>query len=344
MMTNPFVVIGAGPAGLSCATTLARSGRKVIVLERKERVGPKVCAGGLVSSRFVDSLPEGFIEKSFSRQHIITPFQHAVIKAKEPMIVTVNREKLGQHMASQAIAAGVEIRTSCHVKEITASSLTYLNKKDGSSQRLAFDQLIGADGSVSAVRRHLGLASVACAIAINYQIPGLADEMEWHVDIDRFRNGYAWIFPHRQTISIGAYVDCRQMRGQRLKKGLIDWADERGYDLSRHDATAEYINFDYRGWRFGNFFLIGDAAGFASGLTGEGIYPAVVSGEAVGRFLIDPTADQRPLKRLIRAQQRHARLVRLTGRSTLIARVLAELFTGSLRLGLIDFAQLEVAR
>lgn len=343
-MTKPLIIIGAGPGGLSCATTLAQAGRQVVVLERKEHIGPKVCAGGLGYSDFCDSLPADLTEKRFPSQHIFTPCQRTVITAQQPIIVTVNRQKLGQHMASKAIAAGVEIRTSCHVKEITAKNITYLDKQQGRLHTMPFDHLVGADGSVSAVRRHLGLATDATAIAINYQIPGDVDKMEWHMDAVRFRNGYAWIFPHRHTISIGAYVDCRQMRGNRLKKGLIAWAKDRGHDLSCHAATADYINFDYRGWRFGNFFLVGDAAGLASGLTGEGIYPAIVSGEAVGRFLIDPASDLSHLQRLIANQQKHARLVRLTGRSTLIARLLAEIFTAGLRLGLIDFSKLEVAR
>lgn len=41
------VIIGAGPAGLACATGLARSGLSILILEQKDNIGPKVCAGGL---------------------------------------------------------------------------------------------------------------------------------------------------------------------------------------------------------------------------------------------------------------------------------------------------------
>lgn len=41
------VVTGAGPAGLRAAQVLAELGREVVVLEKKEVVGPKTCAGGL---------------------------------------------------------------------------------------------------------------------------------------------------------------------------------------------------------------------------------------------------------------------------------------------------------
>ncbi len=39
---------------------------------------------------------------------------------------------------------------------------------------------------------------------------------------------------------------------------------------------------------FGNIFLIGDAAGLIYRFTGEGIHPAMISGEEIGKKIIDP--------------------------------------------------------
>ncbi|HSR36555.1 MAG TPA: FAD-dependent oxidoreductase, partial [Desulfurivibrionaceae bacterium] len=36
------IVIGAGPAGLTCATTIAKAGQPVLLLERQPEIGPKV--------------------------------------------------------------------------------------------------------------------------------------------------------------------------------------------------------------------------------------------------------------------------------------------------------------
>ena len=41
------IIVGAGPAGLSCAETLSKSGKSVLVLEKNYKVGPKICAGAL---------------------------------------------------------------------------------------------------------------------------------------------------------------------------------------------------------------------------------------------------------------------------------------------------------
>ena len=46
-MKNPdLIVIGAGAAGLMCAITAARRGRRVLVLERSNKVGKKILMSG----------------------------------------------------------------------------------------------------------------------------------------------------------------------------------------------------------------------------------------------------------------------------------------------------------
>lgn len=41
-MNNTILVIGAGAAGLAAAAALAKSGKKVIVLEARERIGGRI--------------------------------------------------------------------------------------------------------------------------------------------------------------------------------------------------------------------------------------------------------------------------------------------------------------
>ena len=43
------VIVGAGPGGLSCARALAGSGQRVLVLEKSEALGKKICAGELTA-------------------------------------------------------------------------------------------------------------------------------------------------------------------------------------------------------------------------------------------------------------------------------------------------------
>lgn len=337
------VIVGAGPGGLACAGTLAKAGIQPLVLERKETVGPKVCAGGITWGGLISRVPKELAEKSFPEQYIRTPLQKICIKEPTPIIATVNRERLGQHMASTAVDAGAELRCGVMVRKIENGSLLLRNRADGKEEVLHFDYLVGADGSSSLVRRHLGLAAERLGIGINYQIPGDTGRMEWHLNTRRFGNGYAWIFPHATSISIGAYAAKETMDAGRLKKNLIDWAAGQGFDLRRHKARAEYINYDFRGWNFGRSFLVGDAAGLASGLTGEGIYPAILSGEEVARTIADASHSPAVMNSLIRNHARHSRMVKLSGKSRFLNAILAELVTLGLRSGMIRFNKLEMA-
>ena len=179
-------------------------------------------------------------------------------------------------------------------------------------------------------------------VGINYQIKGCHSEMEWHLNSRFFKNGYGWIFPHRETVSIGAYVDRQVMDARTLKEQLLRWAQSQGFDLSRERGRAEYINYDYRGWQFGQTFLVGDAAGLASGLTGEGIYPAIVSGEEVAQKILDPQYESTVMPQLIRNHHIHSRMVRLTSNPVLNT-LTGEMMARALLSGIINFKRLEMA-
>lgn len=337
------LIIGAGPGGLACAKILAERGLQPLVIERKTGIGPKVCAGGITWGGLISRVPEHLAERSFPQQHLKTPFQSICITEQQPIIATINREKLGQHMARLAQEAGAEIRTGVMVRKITKNSVLIQERATGIIQKIRFNTLVGADGSSSLVRRYLRIPSRRLGIGINYQIPGTWDKMEWHLDGSRFGNGYAWIFPHAQSISIGAYADRETMHPKRLGKSLIRWAALQGFPLEQHRAQAEYINYDFQGWNFGRTFLVGDAAGLASGLTGEGIYPAIISGEEVARTIATPGHRSTVMDSLIHNHARHRRMVQLSGKNRILNALMAELVTLALRSGMIRFNQLEMA-
>ncbi len=336
-----IVVVGAGPAGLACATRLAEAGCKVILIEKKKTIGQKVCAGGITWNGQLSKLPADLIQRKFYAQRIVTPLQKFKLSSPTPILATVDRVELGQYMLKNALDAGVKVLEGCKVLTVAEDSVT-CQSADSPALVLPYSILVGADGANSKVRRFLNLPVNRYGIGIHFQLPFVADEMQWHLSPAFFKNGYGWVFPHASTTSIGAYADKNTLTARALMANLKQWAERQGFDLTGGTAKAEMINYDYRGWNFGRIFLAGEASGIASALTGEGINAAVQTGEFVAEHILDPASDETStLDNLIRKHRKHTELVAKTQKSTLAQRVLPEVLAAALRLKLVPYTSLE---
>lgn len=340
-MKCDVLIAGGGPAGLRCARKLAEQGIRVILIERQAAIGKKVCAGGITWSGLIKRLPGDLIERSFQKQRISTRFQSVILSSEHPMVATVNREKLGSYMAGQAREKGVEILTGIKIRDIAQQGVKVTSQ--GKDFTIRYDFLVGADGSNSRIRSYLGLQTAAAGIGLNYTFPGKFPEMMWNFDSKRFGSGYSWIFPHRECFSAGAFASGPAVRVQRLKAGLDGWLQKTGLSLENMRVQAEKVNSDYRGYRFNRVFLLGDAAGLASPLTGEGIFPAILSAETVANLIVDEHFEPRQLEILIKKHQAHKTMQRLAATSPIAALILSELSAFLLKHDKLSFTQFEMA-
>ena len=335
------LVVGGGPGGLACATQLAQAGVRVILAERKARIGPKVCAGGITWHGLIRHVPDSLIERVFPEQYIVTPRQRVVVVEPDPIVATVSRERLGQWMAGQAEATGVRLLTNARVVCLETGRAT-LEMADKERSTVDFDHLVGADGSNSMVRRWLGLPT-AMGLGLNCMLAADHPRMEWHLDGRRFGSGYAWIFPHAAQCSIGAYGEAANLPARTLKEQLLAWAAVQGFCLAPETIQAGLVNYDFRGLCFANTWLVGDAAGLASALTGEGIYPALVSGQAVARMILAGSTSTGEIEGLFKKHRLHRRVLRMAGAHPRLRSLLMEMLVLCLRLKILDFHRLEMA-
>ena len=280
------IIVGGGPAGLHCARELSKSPLRVLLLEKREGFGDKLCAGGLTAKAMeVLPLPDHIIEQKILRTAIHSRRRDAGTVTPEAKLFSVNRQVLGAYQRSLLDETEVEVRTSSQVVEIRDSSVVL---KDGSEY--GFTYLVGGEGYNSIVRRHLGLKVDKKLIGFQYTIPVKREypALEISMDARRFFVWYAWIFPHGDSIAVGCCCDPRWADPQKIKAGFHDWLNDRKIDPGDARLESYPIAYDYRGVKFGNIFLVGEAAGLASGFTGEGIYQSLVSGQEVANMIVDP--------------------------------------------------------
>ncbi|MFH1509152.1 MAG: NAD(P)/FAD-dependent oxidoreductase [bacterium] len=319
------IIIGAGPGGLHCAQKLAAAGRQVLVIEQKEIIGPKICGGGLTTKIMDLGIPKDLVEYFFHKPIQYTPYQRVVVKTKEPSIATISRERLGQWMASEAQKQGAILEIGMRVTKINDNSVMIGNRE------IKFDYLIGADGSNSIVRRSLNIPMKKIGIGMHYITKQKFKYLKNFFDNKYFASGYAWIFPYRNYTSIGVYGSPESISASELRSNFHKWLKQKNIDVADAKFEAASINCDYRGYKFDNMFLVGDAAGFTSSLTGEGMYFAMVTGAEVAKLIIDP--EYKPLKidQLLRVKRRHETLARIIESAGVIRPVCFELFTFLLR-------------
>ena len=309
-----MVIVGGGPAGLECARILSTSTLKVLLLEKRDHFGDKLCAGGLtLKDMGVLRIPDHVIEYGISRASIHSRKRRADTVAPEPYLFTVNRMQLGAYQRGLLEGSKVEVMTGSQVTGILPDRIVVRN-----GMEYGYRYLVGAGGYGCIVRRYLKLPNRKKLIGFQYTLPEKEVDPVLHIflDSERFHFWYAWIFPHRNSLAVGCCCDPRRVDHQIVKARLLEWMKEKDLDPGVSPLESYPIAYDYQGFRFGNLFLAGEAAGLASGFTGEGIYQSLTSGQEVARIIMDPEYEPQLLNGVLkynRILERVMALFRLAG-------------------------------
>jgi flavin-dependent dehydrogenase len=295
------VIVGAGPGGLRCAKVLADAGKDVLVLERSPEPFRKICTGlwGITPKTEEMNLPEKVFDRKFRQMRLCKDETFRELNAENIFLATLDRKKLSSWQIKEAEKAGAKIWLGSPVQKVTGERVEL---RDG--REIHFKNLVGSDGSYSIVRRSLGLP-VKIGIGIQYKIGQKFDCPEIHFDPKSFGPWYAWVAPYKDFTFVGTGADSAWISSGELRTRLDKWCLKRGIDISSAEFEGAPIQYDYQGYRFGNKYLVGDAAGFVSALTGEGIYFAMASGEDVAKTIIDKRHKPLLIQKILGIKRKH---------------------------------------
>ncbi len=171
------IVVGAGPAGISAAITIARGGLKVLVLDRGAFPGAKNLFGGILFTTILERIVPDYLATAPLERHIVdrkmsflTPDSEIALQIKSEKYnvspynysFTVLRSKFDRWYAAKAQEAGVELLTGVVVDDVKWDQGRVVGIKTRTEQEGVFDELtchvvVCAEGANSMLAEKSGL-------------------------------------------------------------------------------------------------------------------------------------------------------------------------------------------
>lgn len=293
-MRFDIVVVGAGPAGSYAAYLLAKQGARVALLDKARFPREKTC-GGAVSRKalqLVDFDLSPVVQAGVTGAWLTFGGDAVYHDAKGVVAAMTVRDQLDAYLLGRAREAGAAVHLDTAVGDVEArdgSVIAHTTRGDFGAH-----YLLAADGVASVVRAQVfGKHVVDYAPAVEALVYAPANVLARFadralLDVGGMPRGYGWIFPKRDHLNAGVYSI---YGGPGLRAHLAAF-------LARHGTLARCGRIRYMGHPIpvrnadGRFehrrvWLLGDAAGFAECILGEGIYFALKSAALAAQAFVN---------------------------------------------------------
>lgn len=298
------IIIGGGPAGSTAAWRLAVAGQEPLVLDSASFPRVKLCAGWVTPAvwRGLEIDPADY-------PHTLQPFSNATLELDDVVHEThwnrtvsygIVRREFDDFLLRRAESAGARVLEGVRVREVHRRDDEMVVLTDAGEFHAPW--LIGAGGHHCPVSRKFGEIDSAEAVvvaresetkvgrAILEELTERSGTPELIAEKD-FR-GYGWYFTKGDFLNVGIgcmgdgrdlHRRCEEMlerlRGDGRLPHDLELEPFKGHAYAIHVQKPRVVGG--KGW-----LLVGDAAGLARGISGEGIGPAVTSASLAAELLL----------------------------------------------------------
>jgi digeranylgeranylglycerophospholipid reductase len=298
--TYDAIIAGGGPAGLAAAEALARGGCSALVLEQNHEIGSPIRTSG---GSFIDELEALSIPAPLyhpiSRVRFLSANNGAVYDYARPQMCVIDVRGVFQFLAERAIDAGAAVRVATKVEGPVLQDERVVGVRTRDEILLA-RVVVDATGYRSVLLKQAGLDPGMRRFGVGAEYDMYAphcDEREavLLVGSELAPFGYAWVFPwgrQRVRVGVGIIHPDSDAKPDSYLEALVAGSARYGVNLrGAHplEHHAGLIPSECFAQRFaGDGVLgVGDAAGQASSLLGEGIRWAIHAGKMAGEIAAD---------------------------------------------------------
>jgi geranylgeranyl reductase family protein len=291
------IVVGAGPAGSTCAYRLAAAGAEVLLLDRARFPRDKPCGGGVTgrAARLVPFSLAPVVEDTVTSVRMRLRYGSWFERGGgEPLVHMTQRLRLDAHLAEQAAGAGAELRDGIKVEAVTADA-------DGvevvaGGERLRAETVVGADGVNGVCARRLELGgNQALGVALEGNVPyerlGEGYRGRAVLELGLVPGGYGWVFPKGDHANIG--LGGWEREGPGLRAHLAGLCAAHGVAVDDLEGVRGY-RLPLRAPRTtlarGRAAIVGDAAGLVDPVSGDGMFEAFLSAQLASEAVLDVLA------------------------------------------------------
>ena len=298
------LIVGAGPAGSSCAWKLRDSGLTTVILDKQVFPRDKVC-GGWITPPVLQELNIDLAE--YARSRTLQPihgFRVSLMGGREmendygkPISYGIRRCEFDEFLLQRC---GARILQGTPLKSLAGSGKRWL-----ANGQIQTQVVVGAGGHFCPVARYLGANA-------RQEISVVAQETEFQMSESQSKQcsirpelpelyfcpdmkGYGWCVRKNDFLNVGlGRLDPHALPEH--VTSFVDFLKKSGkisFELPSHLRGHSYLLYGHsrRDVAREGIMLVGDAAGLAYSQSGEGIRPAVESGLLAGKAILDVGAE-----------------------------------------------------